>query len=306
MQKSCGGLEQWRVLNRLNIFAFVLHLLVFFTALIITVIFAPQSFQTQLTADFRGYGNDTLSIQPPPPEAGPFSSTLQSLGYYQLIWVNLAFPLITAAFHALIAFVPAVRKQYNQWVFNEGRNPLRWIEYSITASLMTWVIMQLSGVTNIFLLVIVGIVCNVALQAQGHFMEIINTPQEKPNKKNNFVVSMRTINWIPTLSGWLLFMGQWSVIFSYFFKALASPRPITAMQVPWFVYTIVIGLFFQFALFGMVQLLRYAPFAKTWFRGFFSTGGYGYEMSYIILSLTSKVFLTLNLLIGIATNQMST
>lgn len=159
--------------------------------------------------------------------------------------------------------------------------------------------MQLSGITNIFLLVIVGIVCNVALQAQGHFMELLNAPpQEKSNKNKN-------IGWTPTLSGWLIFMGQWSVIFSYFFKALASPRPPTAEQVPWFVYTIVIGLFFQFALFGFVQLLRYARFAKTWFGGFFSSN-YGYEMSFIILSLTSKVFLVLNLLIGIATNQMST
>lgn len=294
MQKSCGGLEQWRVLNRLNIVAFVLHLFLFIASLIVTIIFAPQSFQSQLTSDFRGYGNDTFA----PPEAGPFLSTLQSLGFYQLIWVNLAFPLITAAFHFIIAFVPAVRKQYNQWVFNEGRNPLRWIEYSSTASQMTWVILQLSGVTNIFLLVIVGIVCNVALQAQGHFMELLNAPPS--NKKNN----NKHVNWTPTLSGWLIFMGMWSVIFSYFFKALASQRPSTAEQVPWFVYTIVIGLFFQFALFGFVQILRYASFAKTWFGGFFSSA-YGYEMSYIILSLTSKAFLVLNLLIGIATNQMS-
>lgn len=97
MQKSCGGLEQWRVLNRLNIVAFVLHLFLFIASLIVTIIFAPQSFQSQLTSDFRGYGNDTFA----PPAAGPFSSTLQSLGYYQLIWVNLAFPLITAVFHRI-------------------------------------------------------------------------------------------------------------------------------------------------------------------------------------------------------------
>ncbi|MBX9636397.1 MAG: heliorhodopsin HeR [Nitrosomonas sp.] len=285
MQKS-------QLLQRLNTAAFVLHLLTFVASLIVTLIFAPQSFQTQLTVDFRVYGNDTLSIAAPPPvQAGPFATKLQSLGYYQLIWVNLAFPLVTAIFHALIAFEPYVRKQYNDWVFLEGINPLRWIEYSFTASEMTWVIMQLSGITNIFLLVMLGIVCNVALQCQGYLMEVLN---KKPATR---------VQWAPMLCGWLIFMGQWAVIFSYFFEALASPRPSTAMQVPWFVYTIVIGLFFQFALFGLVQVFRYASFTKTWFGGFFK--GFGYEISYIVLSATSKIFLVLNLLIGMAINQMS-
>jgi Heliorhodopsin len=294
MQKTCcGGLEQWRILYRLNVAAFILHLATFIAALVVSIIFASQSFQTEVTSDFRGYAVAPVG----PPAAGPFASMLRSLGFYQLIWINLPFPLITALFHALIAF--DLRNQYNQWVFAEGRNPLRWIEYSITASLMTWTILQLSGVTNIFLLVIVGIVGNVVLQLQGYLMEVLN--QRPPIKNNTTAV---TTNWIPMLSGWLLFLGQWSVIFAYFFSALASPRPPTAEQVPWFVYSIVIGLFIQFALFGLVQWFHYADFAKKWFNGFFSSG-YGYEVCYIVLSLTSKVFLTVNLLVGIATNPMS-
>jgi len=296
MQKSCccGGVEQWRILYRLNIAAFILHMLTFLVALVVSIVFAKQSFQTELTSDFRGYSLTPLG----PPEAGPFATVLRSLGYYQLIWVNLPFPLITAIFHLVVAF--ELRPQYNQWLFKEGRNPLRWLEYSMTASLMTWTILQLSGVTNVFLLVTLGIVANVVLQLHGYLMEVLNPKVTKATS----TAAAAAVNWLPMLSGWFLFLGQWSVIFAYFFSALASPRPPTAAQVPWFVYSIVIGLFFQFALFGLVQILYYAEFAKSWFKGFFASP-FGYEVCYIVLSLTSKVFLTVNLLVGIATNQMS-
>lgn len=268
-------LKQQFNLYKLNVAAFSLHLITFIVSLILSIVFAGQSFQTELTSDFRNYGNNSAN---PPPQAGKFFTNLQSLGFYQLIWINLPFCLITAFFHALIAWNPTINKKYNIWVFKEHRNPLRWIEYSITASLMTWVIMQLSGITNIFLLIMTALIGNIILQAQGYYMEILK------------------VNWIPMLVGWLVFLGQWSIIFAYFLEALTSPRPPTATQVPWFVYTIVIGLFFQFAAFGFVQLFRYLGYIKS---------AYKYEMFYIILSLTAKIFLSLNLVIGIAVNNMS-
>lgn len=249
-------------LIRLNIAACIVHSLSFIAALAMSIVYAPQSYQAQLTTDFRRY------------DTGNFSTTLESHGYYQLLWVDLPFPLITAIFHGLIAFMPFVRDDYLKRIFAEKGNPLRWIEYSITASLMTWVILQLSGVTNIFLLVICGVVANVALQWQGHLQEIL--------KQRSYV---------PTLIGWLIFMGQWSVILSYFFTAVTSNN-----ATPWFVYSIIIGLFFFFCAFGLVQLAH-----TTGIPSFMKTA-YAQDVAYLILSLTSKLFLTWNLLIGIATN----
>lgn len=272
------------MLFRLNLAAGILHACSFIAALAVSIAFAGQSLKTEITTDFRVYDANATG----PTTSGPFSSTLTSLGFYPLIWVDLPFPIITAIFHLSIALVPFIRQMYFESIFpgkNESGerklagNPLRWIEYSITASLMTWVLLQLSGVTNVFTLIICGPIANVALQLQGHL-------QEKLKGKSL----------MPTVAGWIIFMGQWTVILAYFFTAVTSPRPAGAEQVPWFVFSIIIGLFFFFCAFGLVQLahvLEYPRFMKS---------AYAQDIAYLILSFTSKLFLTWNLLIGIATN----
>ena len=261
-----------RVLWWLNAIACVLHASSFIAALAMSIVFASQSFQAEITSDFRRYDANAT---------GRFSSEVRSLNTYPLIWVDLPFPIITAIFHGVIAFSPVVWKYYRESVFEEGGNPLRWIEYSITASLMIWVIMQLSGVTNILTLLVVGIFGNIALQWQGYLQE-----------------RMKGRSWIPTAVGWIIFMGQWIIILSYFFTAITSPRPADVAQVPWFVYTIVIGLFFLFATFGLIQL----AYMTGWPR--FMKSAYAQEIAYLVMSFTAKLFLTWNFLIGIALNRI--
>jgi hypothetical protein len=188
----------------LNRFAFFIHGSSFIAALVVSIIYAKNSF---------------LGI-------------IEGLPPYPLIWVDLPFPIITAFFHGAIGFIPYVQQKYLYYIFKEHRNPIRWFEYSITASLMTWVILQLSGVTNIYLLILAGIICNIVLQAQGHL-------QEKLPK-----------SWIPTLIGWIIFATQWTIIFTTF----------TNRQ--WFVYSILIGMFIFFCFFGFVQLSRVSAYRQ--------------------------------------------
>ena len=180
----------------------------------------------------------------------------------------MPFALITGAFHFYLALAPETRTRYVSYVLRKARNPYRWIEYAITASLMTWVILQVSGVTNVLTLVMVGVVGNVVLQSFGWMMELYNPPP------------LKRVSWWPTLAGWLLFAGQWTVIFAYFFAAAGSGRA------PWFVYAVVVGMFVQFCAFGAVQLL--------YFTGRITA--YRSEMVYVVLSLTSKLWLNWTLL----------
>jgi hypothetical protein len=272
------GLSQRKknILINLNIAAFALHLVSFIAALAVTIVYASQSFQTEITQDFRRYDVNSTS----PSVGGSFSTRIESRGYYQLVWVDLPFPIITSLFHAFIAFY--FRETYLGWIERNEGNPLRWIEYSITASLMTWVILQLSGVTNVFLLIVCGPVANILLQAQGFLQE-----------------KLRGKTWLPTMLGWLIFAIQWTVILSYFFTAISSERPENVQQVPWFVYSIIIGLLFLFAAFGLVQLTHLTKWPA------FMKSAYAQDIAYLVLSLTAKLFLTWNLLIGIATNGPS-
>jgi hypothetical protein len=243
--------KQKRVLYYLNVFGFIIHLSSFIAALVVSIIFAPQSYQSELSTDFNGH--------------------YQSLGSYSLIWVDLPFPIITAFFHALIAFSPSIWNSYAKSVLEtqEG-NSLRWIEYSITASLMIWVIMQLAGITNVLTLIVGGVLGNIAMQWQGYLQE-----------------TFKTKTYIPTFVGWIIFIGQWSTILTYFFS--------TNGNVPWFVYSIVIGLLILFSIFGLIQLTYVTKYPQ------FMSSAYAQEIAYLLMSLTAKLFLTWNLLIGIAT-----
>lgn len=231
-------------LKNLNIVAGVLHLVNFIVSLVLVILYHPQSFKGNLTVDFG------LILKP--------------LGSYPLVWVDLPFSLITALFHLWIAFNS---KQYRTYVFVRGYNPYRWQEYSITASFMTFVIMQVAGVSNIITLLVVGVVGNVLLQFQGYQMDLSNPPNRTKT------------TWMPTLLGWLLFCGQWALIWSYFFSLPARS---------WVVYTVVIGNFITFCVFGLIQLLHYA---RVW------KDPYTIEIAYMFMSYTAKFYLNWNLII---------
>lgn len=270
-------------LQWLNVVAGAVHWVSFVVSLVLTVIYRDQIFQSALSTDWRVYD----SAAPGPMQAGPYAPQLRVLGYYGLSWVELPFAAITGGYHFFLALWPERTTHYRRYVFRKQRNPYRWQEYSITASLMTWVVLAVSGVTNVMTLVVVGVVCNVVLQIFGHMMEIYNPPERK------------SISWWPTYSGWLLFMGQWIVIFAYFFAGVTSPRPLGVASVPWFVYTIVIGLFFQFSLFGAVQLAHFYGWPR------FMRDYYYVEVAYGVLSLVSKLWLNWTLLAGTIQNPIA-
>ena len=248
--------EQAVSLRRWNIAAGLLHLASFFAALGVSIAYNERSYQTELTTDFNG--------------------VLRSLGLYRVVWVDLPFPLITAIFHFAVS-APANWRWHSELVLNKGRNPVRWSEYSITASLMVWVISQLAGITNVVTLV-TQVLVNVCMQATGYIMERVN--ERRPRSLHDY--SAMAV-------GYVLFVAQWVLILTYFFAN------ISADGAPWFVYVIVLGLFVQFLLFGLVMTLHYYGPWK-WFHS-----NYNYEWCYILLSFTTKLFLTWTLLIGIIT-----
>jgi hypothetical protein len=251
------------------------HLLIFATVLVLTIIYWNSSLVVQITADWRKYD----PTPPGPPESGDFSTEIYSLGYYRLLPVLLPFPLLTALMHFLLASV--LRKRYYKSV-SDACNYFRWLEYSVTASFMTWVLMQLVGITNIFHLLVIGVIGNVALQFCGYAME-----------KMNPMGMTGSINWWPTYVGWFIFLGQWSMIATYFFEAVAS----SATAVPWFVYATFIGEFINFSLFGLLQILH---FMQVKFWRFDITAYSSMEFYYILLSFFAKTYLALILAIGIA------
>ena len=84
-----------------------------------------------------------------------------------------AFLLLAALDHGLVAF-PPFRARYERWLA-AGVNPFRWLEYSLSASLMAVLIAMLTGIADYVALLALFAV-NAAMIFLGWLMELLNPP----------------------------------------------------------------------------------------------------------------------------------
>jgi Heliorhodopsin len=143
-----------------------------------------------------------------------------------------------------------------------GINRFRWVEYSLSATLMVLLIAFYSGITDITaVLAIAG--ANVAMILFGWLQERLNPPGRTSTTMIPF--------WFGTIAG----VAPWAAIWV---------NVIGAPQVPGFVYGIVIAELVFFFSFGLNQWLQY--------RGVGRWRDYAYgEKTYLVLSLAAKSLL---------------
>ncbi|MBG6225802.1 hypothetical protein IWX63_002385 [Arthrobacter sp. CAN_A2] len=243
--------DRMRRLRRLNIVAGSLHLL---QAVLFTVILAMLDEQVTfpVTADYLA-GPPGFPL---PPER------------VELFTVNVGagvvlFLALSALFHFAVAS-PAFFARYAAGL-SANHNYFRWVEYSLSSSVMIWLIAQTTGITDIAALVALFAV-NAAMIGFGALQE----KYEKPGSGN----------FLPFVLGSLAGIVPWIAILIYFL----SPGSTSSAEPPGFVYGIIISLFLFFNIFAINQLLQYRR-VGPW-RDYL----YG-ERVYIILSLVAKTAL---------------
>lgn len=175
------------------------------------------------------------------------ATTSGGIGGLDLGWLIISFHLLSFFFQALAGLtdvcctngivVGDFKYKYSYMIEVEGRNPLRFIEYSISASIMLICIAFLNGVTDINLIASIAVL-TACCQLCGLVVEYI--PDEQ-----------LSLQYILHFTGWIQFLCAYGIISHAFFKsvdAVADVRP------PDFVYVIVFTLFVLYASFGIVQL----------------------------------------------------
>lgn len=174
-----------------------------------------------------------------------------------------AFLLLAALDHALVA-APGLHRSYERNL-GRGINPARWIEYSLSASLMVVLIGMLTGISDITgLVAIFGV--NAAMILFGWVMEAVNERRSP-------------VNWLPFAFGCVAGIVPW----------LAIAISIGGSEVehggpPGFVYAIFFTLFVLFFSFAVNQALQYARIGR-WRDYLFG------EWGYLALSLVAKTAL---------------
>lgn len=211
-----------------------------------------------LSTDFSLPVSATFASGPPgQPVSG---DRLEELFSYPLGPAVALFSLLSAFFHLLVAS-PWGWPRY-QAELAARRNRFRWVEYSLSASLMIVLIAGITGITDVVALLALFAV-NAAMILFGWLMETTNEPGEGAD-------------WTPFVFGSLAGAVPWIGIFIYLVGA--------GSDVPNFVYGIFVTIFVAFNCFAVVQLLQYRA------RGGWADYLRG-ERAYIVLSLVAKSLL---------------
>lgn len=228
-------------LQKLNVVATVLH---FVQAILVLVL--ANDFALPVTSFFwNDAPNNRLDI-----------ARLDRMFDVSVAWAAALFLLLSALFHGIVSTVG--RRKYESEISLE-QNRFRWVEYSISSTLMIIAICLVFGIGDIAGLIgIAG--ANIAMILFGWVMEVVNRPGQP-------------VWWTPFWFGCLVGILPWIGLLIYLF----GPGD----DMPSFVYGIFISIFIFFNLFGLNQYLQYRKVGR------WSDYVYGEKM-YLWLSLIAK------------------
>ena len=167
---------------------------------------------------------------------------------------------LSAFFHFLVAS-PQYFGRYSAGIAAQ-RNYFRWVEYSISSSVMIVLISQVVGVSDLAAII--------SIFGVNASMILFGWLQEKYESPGNG-------GWLPFIFGCITGIVPWVALIFYVF----SIGGVSDTTAPVFVYGIVVSLFVLFNTFALVQYLQYKKVGKwsDYIRG---------EKTYITLSLIAK------------------
>jgi len=167
---------------------------------------------------------------------------------------------LSALFHFIVAS-PQFFGRYSAGLLVQ-RNYFRWVEYSISSSVMIVLIAQVTGIADIAAIIsIFGV--NASMILFGWLQEKYETPGNG--------------GWLPFIFGCITGIIPWIALAFY----VLSIGGVSDTSAPAFVYGIVFTIFIFFNSFALVQWVQYKKVGKwsNYLRG---------ERTYITLSLVAK------------------
>jgi hypothetical protein len=210
-----------------------------------------------------------------------------------LKFIVVLFFSVTSFAHLLYATDFFGRGWYSSEITKYGWNPFRWVEYSISAGFMIYLISIASGTKDQISAVASGLIVP-SLMINGFTTE----RELKQNDLYKWSLNPKTMKkpeidpqiiFSNLLPAWFLFGVNWYIILSNYYKlstqAKNAGKPFDT-SISFMVYS---QLFF-FSLFGIIQTYQ----VYRWFtskEGIVEPTFLQYEMAYIILSAVTKLFL---------------
>lgn len=225
----------------------------------LAVLLLSTTFTLPVTGSYLVFNTGTQHLEP----------ATKTLFDVRLSWLIVAFFFISAIAHLLVATI--YNKRYNQNL-KLGINKARWIEYSISASIMMVAIGMLVGIYDTSSLVMLFGLASV-MNLMGLVMEVHNQTTQKTN-------------WLSYLVGCWSGLIPWLVVAFYMWLGANE-----GSRAPTFVYWIFVSIFVFFSSFAINMVLQYKKIGpwKNYLYG---------ERVYILLSLVAKSLLAWQVFAG--------
>mmetsp|Transcript_26653 Transcript_26653/g.86300 ORF Transcript_26653/g.86300 Transcript_26653/m.86300 type:complete len:288 (-) Transcript_26653:370-1233(-) len=210
-------------------------------------------------------------------------TTESTLDLFTMVWV---FSALTAAAHASYALDLF---GYSDYVFKGGKNPLRWIEYGASASVMCAILAVLAGVRNRDLLIVLFL-ATFALMQQGFNAEAAVARGGSSADKL-----------VPLLAGWVLLVATWYPIFTSWYATLDQADDEydkckhlvnDVGEPPDWLEPLIVVVFLFYCSFGLVSAAHVAHSFRSDTATVNAAFPY-YELYYITLSFAAKATLVI-------------
>jgi len=259
---------------------------------------------------FRFTLNNTLcGIRSNFTEAGetPIVAVLVNEGTLNVTWATAWF--FGASFLAHLLWVVACLHDplgnYLLVWLNDCFAPTRWLEYTISSSLMIFLLLAISGGRNFNDLFSVWILMATTC-LHGLLCEHHSRPDPTSNGElwmgQNADGSNRVRNWLsrclPHLLGWIPYTGAWLLVFRLYTSTLSDISEQfgdeVGRELPAYILTAVTSTYVIFSLFSFVQLtFQFLPPKRFWAS----------ELYYCALSASSKLTLGLILVVNLISQE---
>lgn len=225
----------------------------------IAVLLLSTAFTLPVTGSYLAFNASTQHLE----------HATKTLFDVRLSWLIVAFFFVSAVAHLIVGTI--YNKRYNHDL-KLGINKARWIEYSVSASIMMVAIGMLVGIYDAASLVMLFGLASV-MNLMGLVMEIHNQTTQKTN-------------WLSYLVGCWAGLIPWLVVAFYMWLGATE-----GSRAPTFVYWIFVSIFVFFSSFAINMVLQYKKIGpwKNYLYG---------ERVYIILSLVAKSLLAWQVFTG--------
>lgn len=221
-----------------------------------------------------------------------FPVKLEENGTINLKFWTASFFAVTSLSHFLYATDFFGRKYYSETLLGTGWNPWRWFEYSISASIMIYIISIVTG-TKEHVQAISTALITPSLMLQGYSVEGLLHQNDlhkwsigQTKIKPKIEAAVMWSNFIPA---WFLYIVHWYIIMSNYIRISSEARDAGKPVDPSVVF-MVYSQMVLFSFFGLIQTYQVYRWTTS-HKGRTEPSFISYEKAYIVLSAFTKLLL---------------